>query len=240
MKDVLTALQRALFSLFHPRMLLLMIWPMAAAMLLWGSLSLMFWGDWVAFLSQWLAGSSLGPYLDSGASWVAGSAVALLLLLTLLPLTYATALLLTALFAMPSMVRHVAGRDYPGLEEKHGGSNLGSAWNGFVAMAVFLGLWLITLPVWLVSPLAPALPLLLGAYLNQRLFRYDALAEHASQEEFEDLVEQAAGRLYLLGALLAVVQFVPVLNFFAPVYIGLAFIHLCLAELARLRQEKPA
>ena len=240
MKDVLTALQRALSSLFHPRMLLLMAWPMAAAMLLWGGLALVFWGDWAAFLSQWLAGSSVGPFLDGGASWLAGSAVMLLLLLTLVPLTYATALLLTALFAMPSMVRHVAGRDYPELAEKHGGSNLGSAWNGLVAIVVYLGLWLITLPVWLVSPLAPALPLLLGAYLNQRLFRYDALAVHASGEEFDDLMERAAGRLYLLGALLALVQFVPVLNFFAPVYIGLAFTHLCLAELARLRQEKTA
>jgi hypothetical protein len=238
MKDVLTAIKGAFFSLLHPRMLLLMVWPMAAAMLLWGGLALVFWGDWVAFLSQWLAGSSIGPFLDGGASWMAGSAVFLLLLLMLLPLTYATALLLTALFAMPSMVRHVARRNFPDLELKHGGSDLGSAWNGLVAMAVYLGLWLITLPAWLVSPLAPALPVLLGAYLNQRLFRYDALADHASGEEFEDLLERAAGRLYLLGALLALVQFVPVLNFFAPVYIGLAFIHLCLAELSKLRRER--
>jgi len=29
---------------------------------------------------------------------------------------------------------------------------------------------------------------------------------------------------------------VPLLNFIAPVYVALAFIHLCLAELKRLRQ----
>jgi Protein of unknown function (DUF540). len=237
MLDVLTALKGALISLFHPRMLLLMVWPMAVALLLWGGLAVVYWGDWAAFLSQWLAHSDAGPYLNGGASWVAGSAIFLLILLALLPLAYATALLLLSLFAMPAMVSHVASRAFPDLEQKHGGSNLGSAWNGLVATTIFLGVWMLTLPLWLVSLLAPVVPVLLGAYLNQRLFRYDALAEHASREEFESVTERAAGRLYLLGAILALVQFVPVLNFFSPVYVGLAFIHLCLAELAKLRRE---
>jgi hypothetical protein len=34
-----------------------------------------------------------------------------------------------------------------------------------------------------------------------------------------------------LGILLGMVQFVPLLNFFAPVFTGLAFIHFCLGKL---------
>lgn len=44
-------------------------------------------------------------------------------------------------------------------------------------------------------------------------------------------------RLYLLGALVGVLQFVPLLNLVSPVYIGLAYIHLCLSELKQLRQS---
>ncbi|MFH0935054.1 MAG: EI24 domain-containing protein, partial [Pseudomonadota bacterium] len=81
------------------------------------------------------------------------------------------------------------------------------------------------------------LPLALMAYLNQRLFRYDALAEHASREEIAQVVERAAPRLYLLGLLTGLLQFVPLLNLIAPVYVALAFIHLCLGELRILRQQ---
>ena len=92
------------------------------------------------------------------------------------------------------------------------------------------------MPLWLLSPFALLLPLLLMAYLNQRLFRYDALAEHASKEEFALVIERCTVKLYMLGAVVGLLQFVPVLNLFSPVYVALAFIHLCLAELKELRQ----
>jgi len=76
---------------------------------------------------------------------------------------------------------------------------------------------------------------MLMAYLNQRLFRYDALAEHASREEYAQVIERSTLKLYLLGAVVGLLQFVPLLNLFLPVYAGLAFIHLCLAELQQLR-----
>jgi len=94
----------------------------------------------------------------------------------------------------------------------------------------------LSLPLWLFSPFALVLPIILMAYLNQRLFRYDALADHASAEEYEQVIERATPKLYLLGALVGLLQFVPLLNLFAPIYVGLAFIHLCLAELRQLRE----
>jgi uncharacterized protein involved in cysteine biosynthesis len=104
-----------------------------------------------------------------------------------------------------------------------------------VAIVIFILLWMVTLPLWLFGLPAVVLPVLLSAYLSQRLFRYDALAEHASPEEFERILERAGMRLYVLGAVLAFIQFVPLLNLFSPVYIGLAYIHFCLRELQQLR-----
>ena len=92
-----------------------------------------------------------------------------------------------------------------------------------------------TLPLWLLGPLAVLLPLLLSAYLNQRLFRYDALSEHADAAEMKQIFESARGRLFLLGLLTGALYFIPPINLIAPILSALAFIHLCLAELESFR-----
>jgi uncharacterized protein involved in cysteine biosynthesis len=94
---------------------------------------------------------------------------------------------------------------------------------------------LLSLPLWLFPPLWPLLPVVLFAYLNQRVFRYDALAEHATAWEMKTLFQRYRGDLFLLGVALALAGMIPLLGFFAPVYGGLAFIHYCLARLAQLR-----
>lgn len=236
--NLISALKLAFLSLLHPRMLALLLLPMGFSLLLWGGLAAWFWGDWTSALGNWLSTSTIGPYIE-GITWLAGSAVTFLILLILIPLAYVTALLIVSVFAMPMMVRHVAQSRFPNLHLEHGGSNLGSAWNSFAALVIYLLLWLITLPLWLLSgPLALVFPVLLNAYLNQRLFRYDALAEHASKEEFTALMERSGKQLYLLGGMLGLLQYVPLLNFLAPVYIGLAFTHFCLDDLEKLRMEK--
>jgi uncharacterized protein involved in cysteine biosynthesis len=108
-------------------------------------------------------------------------------------------------------------------------------WNTLWAILLFAGLWIVTLPLWLLGPIAAFLPLGLSAYLNQRLFRYDALAEHASAQEMTQVFALARGRLALLGLITAAFYFIPPLNLIAPIYGALAFIHLCLAELRRVR-----
>jgi uncharacterized protein involved in cysteine biosynthesis len=69
------------------------------------------------------------------------------------------------------------------------------------------------------------------------MFRYDALSEHASAEEFGAIVRGTGRRLYGLGLALAVLLYVPLVNLAVPVLSALAFTHLCLGELSRLRQR---
>jgi uncharacterized protein involved in cysteine biosynthesis len=99
-------------------------------------------------------------------------------------------------------------------------------------------LWVVTLPLWLTGILGIVLPLVLSMYLNQRLFRYDALAEHASTTELPRVMARAKGRLYGLGLLIAALYYVPVINLLIPVLGGLAFAHLCLSELAQMRKAE--
>lgn len=239
MHSVISALLAALKSFFHPRMLALVLWPMLLAMMLWTGAAFIFWSDWMAGLTGLVQQTGLEQWIAQGfVALAAHYLIATVLVLLLLPAIYVTALLITAIFAMPAMVNHVAAKNYPALVQKKGGTVAGNVANALLAVGVYGLGWIVTMPLWLFTPLAWALPILLMAYLNQRLFRYDALAEHASREEIEQVVERASGKLYLLGALAGLLQFVPLLNFFAPVYVALAFIHLCLDELQALRVQQ--
>jgi len=236
MNSVINALFEAFKTLFHTRMLALMLWPMLVAMVLWVGAAALFWGNWIANLTGLVQATPLEQWLAQGfLAVVSHYLISIMLVMLLLPVIYVTALVITTVFAMPVMVSHVAHKYYPELELRQGGSMAGSVGNAIIAILIYCVGWLLCLPLWLFSPLALLLPIILMAYLNQRLFRYDALAEHAGKEEYEQLIDSSIRKLYLLGALIGLLQFVPILNLFLPVYIGLAFIHLCLAELQQLR-----
>ena len=236
MKKVFRALANALASLLHPKMLALVLWPILLSLLIWGGLAFWYWHDWINSASAFLASTSVDSFLlRFEIHGLAAYLAVILALLLLFPCILITALLVASVIAMPIMVKHVAAHDFPTLERKAGGTAMGSMWNALVAVIVFMLLWLVTLPLWVFGLPAVVLPILLAAYLNQRLFRYDALAEHASRDEFEQILERSGSRLYVLGAILGLTQFVPVVNLLSPIYIGLCFTHFCLAELKQLR-----
>lgn len=229
MLDAIAGAARSLFSL---RMLWLMVWPVLAAIVIWAVLAFVFWtplqNAWLWLfdyfgIAQWLTG--IEP------AWIGAFLQVLLHLMLFVPLVMLTALVLTAIFGMDAMVRTVSEVFFPQLEKRHGGSMIGSAANAFIAVVVFVGLWIVTLPLWLLGPVGAVIPFVTAGYLNQRLFRYDALAIHADAGELKAVIESNRGELWALGILLGMVQFVPVLNFFAPVFTGLAFIHYCLGKL---------
>ena len=242
MSEITKALIRAFASLLHPRMLFLMLWPVMIALVLWLGLALAFWSEAAAWLQLefdqsaaigWAAGVWPLTLVATHLAWI-------LLALLFIPLVLVTAVLIIGVFAMPAMVAHVAGRTYAQLERRQGGTFAGSVWNSVAALAWLALLLLLSLPLWFFPLLWPVLPIVLFAYLNQRVFRYDALAEHATGWEMETLIRRHRRELFLLGVVLALVGLIPLLGLFAPVYGGLAFIHYCLARLAQLRDEPVA
>ncbi len=238
MEKITRALVKALISLFHPRMLFLMIWPVLVALALWTGLALLFWAQALAWVTvrvssapgiEWVL--TLWPFTLIAAHFL-GSTI---LVLLFVPSVLVTAVLIIGLFAMPAMVNHVALRDYPDLERRRGGSFTGAVWNSIAAMLILALLVVVTLPLWLLPLLWPILPILLFAYLNQRVFRYDAMAEHASEAELRVIIKRNRRPLFILGIVLSLVGHVPLLGFFAPVFAGLAFIHYCLERINDMR-----
>jgi hypothetical protein len=237
--NVAGALLYGLANLFHPRMLWLMLWPMLVALGAWGLLALVLW----VRLALWLAGVLRG-WLEPALGFVrldlgdaALIAAHVILFLLFVPLVYVTALFILGVFGMQKMVDHVAGSSFPGLERRRGGGNVGSAWNGGVALAGMLAAFAVSLPLWLIPPLWPLIPLVIMAWVNQRLLRYDALAEHADREEMRRIFRERRGTLLLLGFLLAMLAYVPFVNFIGPVVFGLAFIRYLLGALEAIRRD---
>ena len=227
----------AFVNLLHPRMLWLMIWPVLIALAIWGTVVVVFWTQaalWIAgLLQQWLASATLFVSWDASAAALIGAKA--IIVLMVVPLVQLTALLILGVFGLPAMVEHVASRRFPQLARRHGGSLAGSVWNSLLALAGMTALGLASLPLWLLPPLWPLIPALILGWVNQEVLRYDALAEHASADEMRAIFAARRGALYLLGFVLALVAYVPLLGFFAPVLFGLTFIHFLLAELEALR-----
>ena len=236
MRDAVTALTRAAGNLFDRRIIAIVLLPMLISLVLWTLLAWLFWDAWTGFLSGAMTSTTVAGWLQGwSATWVIDYTAALAVLIAILPAMFVTALLITEIIAMPVIVKFVAERYHPTLQRAAGGTLAGSIGNAAVAITVFALLWIVTLPLWLTGIGAVLAPLLTSAHLNQRLFRYDALAEHASPEEFTQLLRSSRGDLFLLGILVSLLLYVPFVNLLVPVLGGLAFTQFCLARLAAVR-----
>ena len=238
MSPITRSLFFAFASLLHPRMLWLMIWPMLVALLVWGVAAFMLWGT----TAVWLA-ARMKSWIESGVFFISFNpgdamlvAAHVVMALLFVPIVYFTALLILSIFGMQAMVEHIASRRFPQLARRRGGGLAGSVINGLAALAGMVVLGVVSIPFWLIPPFWPAIPVLIMAWVNQRVLRYDALAEHATAEEMRAIFSQRRKALYVFGAILAVLAYVPFVGFVAPVLFGLAFIHFLLGELEALRQ----
>ena len=112
MSEIIRALIEAFASLLHPRMLLLMLWPVAVALALWLGLAFAFWSQAAAWLQlqfeqsaaiAWTIGVWPLTLIATHLAWI-------LLALLFLPLVLITAVLIIGVFAMPAMVAHVSAK----------------------------------------------------------------------------------------------------------------------------------
>jgi len=175
-----------------------------------------------------------GPWPYAGQSFAG-----IVVVLTMAALAAATALAAIAVLTMPVIVKTVASRHFPQLAARRGGTVAGSLRNALSALLAFAALWLATLPLLLIPPVYVAASLLLNAWLSQRMFRYDALAEHASAPEIDAVLRENRKRLFGLGLTLAPLSLIPIVNILVlPIYAGIAYTELCLSELAALRARK--
>lgn len=232
MAEVMLALMRSLASLRDGRVWRYMLAPALFSLLLWTGLA--FWG--LGALVDWLLGHPpMTILIGWGVAWLAYVLAYLGGWMAIFACAYLTASLLTALFVMPLLLKHLAATEYRDVAPMGKDSFVAAAVNSVFASILFVAGWLLTLPLWIVPGLSLLLPLLLMAWLNRRTFAYDALSMHATDAEWRDLRRQGATPLYMLGLVMALLAHVPLLGLFVPTLAALAFVHFGLESLRRAR-----
>jgi hypothetical protein len=267
MRLLLDSLRRAVGNCFLPRVLLLSLLPLliaGAAELVWTRL---FWEENVRGAREILTAI---PGMAQAIGWVAehvseafpSVVYAIVIIFLATPVFVAIALVLGALWMTPAAAALVSRRRFPGLERRHGGSWIAgfarSMWHTLVALALSL----VTLPLWIIPPLAIVLPTLIWGRATTRIMAYDGLAEHATPQEREAIVRAHAWPLLMIGmatgllsstpTLLWVIS-VPAAILFPIVMVGVTWIytmifafsalwftHYLLAALAALRAAEAA
>jgi uncharacterized protein involved in cysteine biosynthesis len=232
MTELFAAFSRSLRDLSRGEILWHALWPPLASLALWLTAGYTFWSE-----GQMLMASIVPQLPWTGWEWVARWAAIFLMLAALAALIYITAIMLVAIFALPRMISLVAARDYPELG-RHGENVFwNSLTNTLAAGAIFILGSLVLLPLLLIPGMLLVLPLLWGAWLNQRTFRFDALAEHASAGEMQYLARSHRSGFYTAGLVTAAAAHLPLVNLLVPAFTALVFVHLGLASLRRLRLE---
>jgi hypothetical protein len=226
-RAVLRAIGRALPLLFNGRLLgRLALWTLGA-FVVWIVIGI-FAFDPATHAIEALVGST---------SSVARALAGLFVFLTLVAAAIVTAIVAVATLAMPAIVSLVSNRYFPDLERRHGGRWHGSLLNATFTLLLFVPLWLVALVLLGLPPLYLAVSWCLSGWLNQRLFRYDALAEHADPEELVQVPREIRGRLFALGVIFAPLTLIPIVNLAVPLFAGIAFACLCLDALAHRRAD---
>ena len=234
MSEILLALQRSVATLGRGRVWFYFFAPALVALLLMIVFSVAALDRLVSQLAEQPPATWLTAW---GAEWLAGAMATLVAWLLMLSASYLVAMLLTAIVVLPLLLNHLAATDYADLARLGRDSVLAGAWNSVAAALLFLAGWVLTLPLWLIPGMALVLPIFWMAWLNRRTFAFDALAVHATSDEWRALRRQRGGALLLLGLGMALLVYIPFVGLLAPSFAALAYLHYCLEALRRERGE---
>ncbi len=267
MSELLNSFWRAVAYCLHPRVIALSILPLLIMTVLSLGLGYFFWDNALVAVR-----ASLDSYelVNTSVRWLEGLGLSslrlvlapALLLFLAIPVIVIVSLLFVAMFMTPAMVALVAERRFPQLERKKGGSMVASLlWSLGSTLLAAIAL-VVSMPLWLIPPLILILPPLIWGWLTYRVMSYDALADHASRQERQQILKENRAALFGIGVLSGYLGAAPSLIWasgamfvaMAPVLVPIAiwvytlvfafsslwFAHYSLAALERLRKMNNA
>ena len=264
--EIARAWVRALAAQFRFKIILLSLIPLLISLLLWGALLAWRLQSVFDFIQSYFSdhhnfGDARDVLASLGLLTFKAVIVPLLSLWLLLPIMIMTSLLFVGVMAMPAIAKHVGGRDFPLLEQRHGASMLGSFAYSLASFFLFSFCWVVTLPLIFIPPIYVLVHPLLWGWLTYRVMSFDALANYADREERTALVTRHRSALLLIGIIAGLLGALPsalwmsgamitFLPFFAGlaiwiyllifIFTGLWFQYYCLDALQTLRRERVA
>ena len=232
MADVFLALLRTLANLRQGRIWGYVLLPALFSLLISVGLALWVLGTVVESMLEYPPMSFLVSW---GLIWLAHILAYLGGWMAIFAFAYLCASLISAIFILPLMLRHLARTEYADLAPLGTDSLLAATVNSLWATLFFIIGWVLTLPLWLIPGLSLILPMLLMASLNRRTFAYDALSLHATDDEWQALRRQHKGPMFMLGLTMAMLAHLPFIGLLVPALAALAFVHYGLEALRRQR-----
>ncbi|MEO7105208.1 MAG: EI24 domain-containing protein [Rhodoferax sp.] len=254
---------RAALYCLRPRVMLLSMLPLALVIASTVGAGYLFWDYAMDHIRLLLESSS---FVNFGWSWLDTMGLGriktvlapLIVIFTVTPIIVVVCMLIVAVMMTPMLVRLVAKRRFPDLEERHGATWVHSlVWSLGSSLLALLAL-VISIPLWLVPPLVLVLPPLIWGWLTYRVMAFDALASHASREERLSILKAHRPQLLGMGVLCGYLGAAPSMvwasgAFFPPWFVFLAplaiwiymlvfafsalwFTHYCLFVLRDMRQ----
>ena len=257
---------RAVAYCLHPKVVMLSLLPLILMAVIVLGLGALYWDLALNSVRTWMEASSATgwawAWLERVGLVSLKSVVApLIIILAVTPLVMVMSLLAVSFMITPALVSVVAGRRFPHLEHKKGGSLLQSVGWTFLSVLLAMGAVVLTLPFWWLPPLAMLLPSLIWGWLTYRVMAFDVLAEHASTQErialmrryrfqllsmgvITGLMGAAPSFIWASGALFAAafVVLIPVavwIYTLVLIFASLWFIHFLLQALEEFRNEVP-
>lgn len=262
---MLDSFWRAAAYCLRPRVMALSLLPLLLMAALGLGLGYFYWDAAVQGMRSLLDASSL---LASFWNWLRGwgmgdvtTVVApLMVVVAVTPVLVVLSLLVVAVLMTPTLVTLVADRRFPALERKKGGSFVASVVWSLSSTVLAIVALVVSVPLWLVPPLVLILPPLIWGWLTYRVMVFDALADHASKEERQELFLRHRSSLLGIGILTGYLGAAPSIVWASGVVFAAAFFvliplaiwiytlvfafsslwfsHYCLAALQRLRAER--
>ena len=196
--------------------------------LAWGA-SYWFWDPAVAGVKDVLETSSIFAMVWHwfelfGVGDLKSVVAPLVVIFTVTPLVVVLSLLAVSILMTPALVNWVASRRFVDLERKQGGGFWASvAWSLLSVLLALLAL-LLTLPLWLVPPVALVLPPLIWGWLTYRVLTFDVLAAHASREERLTITRENRLTLLAMGVLTGLMGAAPSLVWASGALFAAAFV----------------
>lgn len=201
---LLDAFWRAAAYCLHPRVIVLSILPLVAVGGVAALLGYFYWEGAVAgmraAIEGWQLLAALFQWLDSIGAGAFRSVLAPLVIVALaVPVVVVLSLLLVAVLMTPALVKLVVARRFPRLERLHGAGFWSAAGHSLFSTVLALVALVVTIPLWLIPPLALLVPPLIWGWLTYRVMAFDVLAEHASREERLTILHEHRGSMLVMG-----------------------------------------
>lgn len=235
MRSVVDAAWRAAAYCLHPLVILLSLLPLVLTCGLAYLLALAYWEPAIdavrGAFESWDLLEVLFKWLEKiGLLGLKSVLAPLVVVFLATPVIVFVSLLTVAVLMAPFMLKLVAKRRFPELEMLRGGSFAGSLFVSVSATLMAAIAMVVSIPFWLVPPVALVVPPLIWGWLTYRVMTYDMLADHATQAERQMLVQRHRLTLIAMGVLTGYLGAAPSLLWvsgamfvaFAPVLLPIA------------------